>query len=125
MPSVFFKIGSNDLTSYVDKQNYAVNETDEFEEWKDGNWKTHRVTVRTRKSGTIVLGFNSISEFNTFVGLLTSQRDSNGYYPVTAYVNNTGITETFNAFIDTQNESKWDLLNQHQWQVQTLAITER
>lgn len=125
MPSVFFKIGTTDLTSYVDIQNYNVNEEDVFEEWQDGNWITHRVSIRKRKAGTVVLGFKKATDFTTFVGLLTSQRNVNGYYPVTAYINNTGTTETFNAFIDTQNESKWDLLNTRQWQVQTLAIAER
>lgn len=124
MPSVFFKIGTTDLTSYVDKQNCNVNEEDMFEEWRDGNWNTHRVSVRKRRVGTIQLGFKSTSDFSTFVGLLTSQRNANGYYPVTVYINNKGTTDTFNAFIDTTNESKWDILNTHQWQVQNLTITE-
>ena len=122
---VFFKIGNTDLTQYVDKQNYAVNEEDVFESWQDGNWITHRVSVRKRKSGTLLLGFKTISDFNTFCSLFTSERNTNGYYSVTAYINNTGATATFDAFVDTTNESKWDLLNNRQWQAQTVVIIER
>lgn len=122
---VFFKIGNTDLTQYVDIQNYDINEESVFEEWQDGNWVTHRVSIRTRKSGTVVLGFKTVSDFNTFVSLLSSQRNADGYYSVTAYINNTGATATFNAFVDTQNAAKWDLLNNRQWLVQTLTVFER
>lgn len=125
MSMVFFQIGSTDLTNYADIQNYNVNQEDVFEEWTDGNYVTHRVVTRTRISGTVKLGFKDATAWTAFQTLLTSQRSIEGYYPVTLYVNNTGSTVTTNAFLDTTNATKWDMVNSKFWRVQTVTITQR
>lgn len=125
MSMVFFQIGSTDLTDYADIQNYNVNQEDVFEEWTDGNYVTHRVVTRTRISGTVKLGFKDAVAWAAFQTLLTSQRNINGYYPVTLYVNNTGDTVTTNVFLDTTNATKWDMVNSKFWRVQTVTITQR
>ena len=121
----FLTIGSTDCSAWVDKQSYEMNSEDVFETWTDANWVDHRVVVRQRIRGKVKLGFSSAADFATFTALLSSARQADGYYNVTAYVNNTGATATFNAFIDPTDENKWDLLNSRQWQVQTLTITGR
>lgn len=126
MPSVFFKIGTTDLTPWVDVQSYAVNREDVYEEWEDANWILHRVIARTRYSGSFQLGFSRADEFAAFTALLEAQRDPSGYYAVTAYINNTGETVAFIAFLDVLNEEdKWDRVNGRQWLVVTVTLTER
>lgn len=126
MPSVFFKIDTTDITSYIDVQSYAVNREDVFEEWEDGNWITHRVIARTRYTGSFQAGFASAADFTAFMTLLSTKKNADGYYPVTAYINNTGTTETFNAFLDVANDDdKWDAKHSRQWQVSTVAVTQR
>jgi hypothetical protein len=125
MPSLFFKIDTTDLSAYVDVQNYAVNQQDVYEEWEDGNWTAHRRIARTRCFGSFRLGFSSAAGFSAFVSLLSTKKNVNGYYPVTAYVNNVGGTRTFNAFLDVVNEEdKWDAKNSRQWQVCSVTLTE-
>lgn len=125
MSMVFFKIGSTDLTAYADIQNYNINKADVFQNWTDGNWVDHRDMVRTRITGSVKLGFKTAASWSAFLTLLTSQRNAAGYYPVTVYVNNTGTTETIDAFLDMTNVTKWDLVNGRFWRVQTVNITQR
>ena len=125
MNMMFFKIGSTDLSQYADIQNYNINEVDVFQSWTDGNWIDHRDVVRTRITGTVLLGFKTAASWSAFQTLLASQRNAAGYYPVTLYVNNTGTTETIDAFLDMTNATKWDLVNDRFWRVQTVKVTER
>lgn len=125
MNMMFFKIGSTDLSQYADIQNYNINEADVFQSWTDGNWIDHRDMVRTRITGTVLLGFKTAASWSAFQTLLASQRNAAGYYPVTLYVNNTGTTETIDAFLDMTNATKWDLVNDRFWRVQTVTVTER
>lgn len=122
---VFFKIGSTDLTDYVDIQNYDINREDEYESWTDANGYEHREVIRKRVSGSIALGFKTAASFASFNALMTSARQTGGYYAVTLYVNNTGATVTTNAFLDLSSEAKWDLTNSREWHVQTVTVKER
>lgn len=126
MPAVvFFKINSTDLTSNINVQDYRMNKTSEYESWTDGNGATHRVQYRTRISGEFHIGFESDAGLATFQTLLTNSITADGYYTVTAYVNNTGTLETISAYIDTTDESKWDLVNGRRWHDVTVKVTER
>lgn len=125
MSQIFFKIGSTDFTAYTDIQNCNINAEDVYDTWTDGNWITHRVIVRQRISGTVKIGFKSTADLASFLSVLSSERNSNGYYPVTAYVNNMNGSSTFNAYLDLVGEAKWDLVNGRQWLVQTVSVTGR
>lgn len=125
MPSYFFKISSTDLTAFEDIQNHDVNRDDVYDTWTDGNWVDHRVIVRTRISGTVKLGFKKATDFADFMTLLGTAKDAEGFYPISVYCNNTGTTETINAFLDVSGADKWDLNNSRQWQVVTIKITGR
>lgn len=120
-----FKIGTTDLTNWVDRENYNCNITDVFQNWTDGNWVDHREVVRTQIKATITLKFPRETDFNAFKALLTSQRDVNGYYPVTVWVNNTQTEESINAFIDTSAVTKWDVTCPRKWRSVSVAVTQR
>lgn len=120
-----FTINTTDLTAFADIQNYEMNREDVYTSWTDGNWTDHRVIARQRIRGKVKLGFSKATDFASFMTLLGSAKTANGYYPVTAYVNNTGTVETFNAFIDVSDSDKWDTVNGRQWQVATLTVTGR
>ena len=122
---IFLKIGDINLSEFLDKQNYEMNSADVYEVWTDGNGIDHRVITRQRISGTVKIGYNCNYDFSAFVGLLNSQRSADGYYTVTAYVNNTNTTQTFYAYIDTITSAKWDFVNGREWHEITMQITER
>ena len=120
-----FTIGSTDLTQWENTENHAVNRTDIYEEWTDGNWITHRVISRTKISGTVQLSFSRESDFSSFMSLMTSERDANGYYPITVWCANTNTTETINAFLDISGDTKWDVTSPIKHNTITVAITQR
>lgn len=120
-----FLIGATDLTAWEKTEQHDVNREDVYEEWTDGNWIDHRVIARTRISGRVVLGFKRATDYASFLSLLSTARDAEGYYPVTVYVSNTGTTETFNAFLDCQGLTRWDVTAPIQYQQITVNITGR
>lgn len=122
---VFLKIGSTDVSSHIDIQNYAVNAVDVYDEWVDGNWVTHRVVTRQRVEGTCEVGFAKAAEYDAFVALLASARQNGGWYNINCYLHNTGENVDAEAYIDTDGAAKWDLANSRQWQTIKLKITER
>ena len=123
MPSYFFKIGTTDISAWVDIQNYAMNRFDVYRDWTDGNGVEHREVYRTRYEGSFQAGFRKSTDFSSFMTLLANQKSADGYYPVSAYISNTGTTETFNAFLDVENpEDKWDTVNSRQWQVSSVEV---
>lgn len=120
-----FKINSTDLTQYEDTTKHAVNRTDVFEEWVDGNWALHRVISRTRVSGTVVLDFSRETDFSSFMTLLSTARNANGYYPITVWCSNTNTSETLNAFLDVAGDTKWDVTAPIKHHSVTITITGR
>lgn len=123
--SNLFVIGSTDLTSWEQTENHNVNREDVYEEWVDGNWISHRVIARTRVSGTVILSFARATDFASFMTLMSTARDANGYYPVTVWCSNTNSTETINAFLDIDGATKWDVTAPIKHNTITVTITQR
>lgn len=120
-----FVISSTDLTSWEDKEKHQVNRADVWEEWVDGNWVTHRVIARTRVTGKVVLNFAKESDFVSFITLLSSARNADGYYPITVWCSNTNTTETVNAFLDIDGDTKWDVTAPLKHHSVTVTIEQR
>lgn len=123
--SNLFVIGSTDLTKWEQTENHNVNREDVYEEWVDGNWISHRVISRTRVSGTVILSFARATDFASFMTLMSTARDANGYYPVTVWCSNTNSTETINAFLDIDGATKWDITAPIKHNTITVTITQR
>ncbi len=122
---VFIQLGSTDLSSYADIQNWKVNKADVWQAWTDGNWIDHREVVRTRIEGTFQLGFRTEAAWTSFTTLLAAARNVAGYYAVQVYVNNTASSETINAFLEISAANKWDLVNSHFWRTVNVTLKER
>jgi len=120
-----FTIGTTDLTKFENTEEHEVNRTDIFEEWTDGNWITHRVIARTRVSGQVVLSFAREADFSNFMSLMTSARNSDGYYEVTVWCSNTNTSESINAFLDISGDTEWDVTAPIKHNEITVAITQR
>lgn len=120
-----FKIGNTDLTKWEDTSSHDVNREDVFEEWVDGNWITHRVIARTRVTGRVTLNFARSTDYAAFISLLSSERNADGYYPVTVWCANTNSTETINAFLDVSGDTRFDVTVPIQHNSVTVAITQR
>lgn len=125
MADITFKINTTDLSAYEDKEKHDVNRNDVFETWTDGNWVEHRVIARTRVEGSVFLKFSRQAAFDSFLSLLSSARNANGYYPITVWCSNTGSSVTINAFLAYSGQTKWDVTCPRKWQGGTVTIRER
>lgn len=121
----FFTIGGTDLTPHMEYQNYEMNQESIYESWVDGYGVEHRNAYRTKVTGEFKLGFKSDSALASFMNLLSSSINTDGYYAVSAYVQNTGTVESFGAFVETQAEAKWDFTNSRVWHEVTCNVTQR
>lgn len=125
MSMTLIQIGSTDLTAYADIQNFNINREDVYESWTDGNWIDHREIVRTRIRGAFQLGFRTSASWTAFLALMSSEQNAAGFFPVTVYVQNTGSTETIDAFLDITGSAKWDWVNERFWRTISVTLTER
>lgn len=120
-----FMISTTDLTPWENTEVHSVNREDIFEEWVDGDWVTHRVIARTRVSGTVELSFARQADFASFMALMSSARDINGFYPVSVWCSNTNTLETINAFLDIAGDTKWDVTAPIKHNTISVTITQR
>lgn len=122
---VEFKIEGTDITAAINVQEYNINQTAIYESWTDGNLREHRNTVREKIAGTFPVGFASYADLQTFVALLNSARQPDGYYNIESSVNNLPDTVEYQAFIETTATGRYDDLNGRVWLVMTVTVTER
>lgn len=100
MSEVLFKISSYDMTKYVVKSTYDINSEPEFESWRDGNFREHRIYVRDRIKGSfdvIFFGSNN-TPYNNFITRL-SNATSNRLSNITVYVGNEASLTQIQAYI--------------------------
>ena len=120
-----FKIGNTDLTRWEKTEEHAVNRTDVFDTWTDGNWNDHRVIVRTRITGQVTLSFAKEADYASFMALMVSARDAEGYYPITVWCSNTNTSETLNAYLDIIGDTAFDVTAPIRHHTVTVTITGR
>lgn len=122
---VFFKVGTYNVTPYIDIQNFDVNQADVYTSWTDGNGVEHRDITRTCIEGKIKVGFKNATDLAYFKTKLAENRQTGGWYPLTAYIQNTTETVEFNGFLELEAESKFDLVNDRFWKEITVTVKER
>lgn len=116
---------SENLTKYINVNEYAINQHDIFETWTDGNFILHRDITRQRISGSFQIGFTSAIKFNWFCELLEKAKQDEGYYNLKVYVNNLDDNVTISAYMDFDVTRIRDILNNRSWNVFTINIEER
>lgn len=75
------KIGNKDFTQFIKAPSYKVNRHDEYAEWTDANFITHRYFKRTRISGTCTMLFTDKDDYYGFLDINESLKVTGGYIP--------------------------------------------
>lgn len=120
-----FIIDGKDFTPYIDADAYAVDRKDEYEEWQDGNWISHRIISRTRVSGSFQIGFSHEEDRDSFLEALAAARKQGGYYLAAVYVNNVDEIVAADIYMEITNITKRDVVNNRMWSVFSVKIEER
>ena len=103
---MIFKIGNENFTRCVVADSYAVNKADAYSSWVDANGSTHRNISRQRVLGSLNLYMRNAEYQDKFIQALADLKASDGSYPLTLTINNTGADITINAFIDYELTKK-------------------
>ena len=97
-------VGNTDITNYIVSGTYAVNSSDQYESWKDGNGVEHRIVVRTKVTGSfdIVCSTKSIT-LAAFLALWNSAV-TNKVVTLGCTVLNTNSFEALEAYYEITNK---------------------
>ena len=113
--ATLFQINGTNVTPDMDVQNYAMNAVDEYTEWLDGNGVKHRDVYRTRVSGSFSLLYTNGTDYASFQTLLSTAKQADNSFPVSAYVNNTDTTDSLDVYLTTATSVKRDDTNGRVW----------
>lgn len=79
MGSLIVLRGSNsttyDLTRFIPVPEYNVNAVEEYEEWIDSAYTTHRRLLSSKAQGEFTLKFPNITEYESFMTFFNANQD--------------------------------------------------
>ena len=120
-----FNIAGVNLTSYIVAPSYEINQQDEYKEWEDGFYITHRDFKRTRISGKFTMKFRDKEKYYFFLKLLNDNKTSDGYIPASLYINNINEVKESNFFILIKPANTVPLFNKDTHKGFTVTIKEQ
>jgi len=65
-----------DLTQYIPMPTYNVNAVEEYREWTDEAYTTHRRLLSSKAQGDFTLKFHSVEEYASFMTFFNTNMDS-------------------------------------------------
>lgn len=88
---MYFKVGNIDYSNNIEPEKYSINSVNEYKTWQDGNYREHRVPLRSRIKGSMSLWFvsNGGADYNSFLQTLQENTDASGILTATLQVDNT------------------------------------
>lgn len=119
-------VGGTDITEFISEKTYSINEEKEFESWKDGNRREHRVYTESKARGTfeVALYGQSNMDLQAFLDLWNAEVNNN-VVTIGVHVNNTNAFRIINAYYDIVGNSHRELANGDYLDVLTIQIDER
>ena len=64
-----------DLTKHIPVPDYNVNAVEEYEEWTDSAYTTHRRLLSSKAQGDFTLKFHSLAEYESFMTFFNANMD--------------------------------------------------
>lgn len=94
-----FEIGNVDLTDYIARKTYKVNESDVTSTWTDIRFKKHVNVIRKKVSGTFTANILNEIDFAQFVSAVASK-----VVTASVFINNLNTTKTIEAYVSYTTE---------------------
>lgn len=94
---MLFQLNSIDYTRKIRQGTYTVNAFDQYTEWTDANYRTHRHVYRSQISGSFTMYFGNQTDFQAFLNDLEAAKIGEGLYHIGAMSNN---TDTWHGALD-------------------------
>ena len=96
---VYATLNGTDITNYIDKDTYAVNSEQIYEEWQNANFVSVRIPIRKRVSGTFNIRCGNRSQYSEFLALLAGATVS-GVTTMGLFVQNDNTFEAINGYVN-------------------------
>ena len=80
-------INGTDITGYIQETSYQVNQAPIYEEWTDGNYKTHREETRQKITGNFDLIFVRATDLDNFLKLV-DENSTGSLLTITLWIQN-------------------------------------
>lgn len=99
-------VNNTDLTAHIVSGSYDVNSEDQYESWKDGNYREHRIIVTSKVSGSFDIACSNRTGSITlaeFLDLWNGAVD-NGVVTIGLYVPNKDKFEALEAYFDIETK---------------------
>lgn len=65
-----------DLTRFIPVPNYNVNAVEEYKEWTDSNYDTHKRLLSCKAQGEFTLKFTSLADYQEFMTFVNTNTDA-------------------------------------------------
>lgn len=99
-------VNNTDLTAHIVSGSYDVNSEDQYESWKDGNYREHRIIATSKVSGSFDIACSNRTGSITlaeFLDLWNGAVD-NGVVTIGLYVPNKDKFEALEAYFDIETK---------------------
>jgi len=119
-------INGVDLTPFISEKSYKMNAESQYESWKDGNYKEHRIytTRKIKGSFTVCLyGYQNMTTqafLNNWSGGVTNHVAS-----LTVFVQNQNTTKNIDAYYTFEGTFHREMINGKYCDKLTINIQER
>ena len=86
---MLFNVNGKDYTRRIISGSYGVNSYDQYKEWTDANYDTHRHVFRSQVTGSFLMYFGRESEYNAFLEDMRTVKNNDGSFTISVACNNT------------------------------------
>lgn len=126
MEEILVTVNGTNITPYINRKTYKMNQEDIYESWENANMIESRILIRTRIKGSFevsVYGRNDM-DYEAFLSLWNSAVD-NGVVTIGVYVQNTNEFEAIEAYYKTSGVAHNRLMGGSYFDRVTFEIEER
>ena len=95
-------VNDTDLTAYIVAGSYNIDSADQYESWKDGNFKEHRIIVTNKVSGSFEIACSNRTGSITLADFLETWNGAvdNGVVTLGLYIPTRDKFEALEAYYD-------------------------
>ena len=99
-------VNNTDLTGYIVAGSYNIDSSDEYESWKDGNFREHRIIVTSKVSGSFEIVCSNRTGSITLADFLETWDGAvdNGVVTLGLYIPTRDKFELLEAYYDIVNK---------------------
>lgn len=119
-------INGVNITPFISEKSYKMNAEEQYESWKDGNYREHRIYTTSKIKGSFTVCLYGYQDMTTDAFLeLWNSATHNHVTTLLVYCQNTNKMEAIEAYCEFDGNFHRELLNGNYVDKLTISIQER